>query len=159
MSVSTFDAKFRPGDHVTVKDGRTGRIAEKQPWVWLDRIIYQVDFADGSFFNYFEDALTAETSPRAKRIATLRKELAALEKAEALDAETKVPTTLPIGSSIFFPPTSLVTKVDEDKWHWFYVGGTEMQHHSNSADKAVSSEIRESIENKKKYEVFPADQD
>lgn len=93
------------------------------------------------------------------KLAWHKAEIERLEKEIEEHRAVEVPASLPVGSSMFFPPTQLVTKVAEDHWHWFYVANGEIQFHSVSADKAVANDIAEYNREGKSFEAFPADKD
>lgn len=161
---------YENGDRVRITDkvlgsfdtqhiGKLGKVSSKR---YIDGgehgQLFDVVLDDGTERPFYSTEVEQVTSTYEK-LAWHRAEIARLEKEIEEHRAVEVPASLPVGSSMFFPPTQLVTKVAEDKWHWFHVAKGEIQFHSISADKGVANDIAEYNRGGKSFEAFPADKD
>jgi hypothetical protein len=143
--------------------GRTGRITRySNHWNGQDVYMVALDNDENRVRAFYRsDFVIVEVSKRdqlMERVKVLQAETAKLEKElENIEAGEELAELGP-GSVVSWAGTTVV-KVDEDKWHWFYTDEVGLQHHSNSGDSAVTSEVIELRDKGTTVTLFPADKD
>lgn len=162
---------FRDGDRVRVvprpyesgDDHLAGKLATVKNYSHANAIdeVYRVDVEgeEGFTLLYARDMVLEPELTLLDRAAKLEAELAEVKKQIEDEKQGEVVHKLPVGSAIRFTD-NVVIKVEENKWHWIYIGtANEFQHHSNSDDKAIVKEQREYRSLGKEFTVHRADRD